>query len=144
MTTEEYEAANGIEMDLSEKHLAWFITMPLPDGEDEDQAGEGLYMLDPETPTAEHYQTGGFMCYASGLFASGIGPIYEILVPYEDSEGTDSLAGDWSLEEGLRFAAAYELKDSAILPNPNTRDADGNYLFDPIAAAMSQRAGRIH
>lgn len=136
MTAEEFEATYGTPMNLSEKHLAWFSTMPIPDGEDEDQAGEGRHMLNPDSPTSDHYQAGGFMGFASGMFASGMGPTYEVLVPYADSEGTDSMAGDWSLDESLRFAAAYELKDSSILPSPAVRDANGNYTYNPLGTAM--------
>ena len=136
MTVEEFEAAHGYEMDLSEKHLAWFSSVPLPDSEGEDQVGEGRYLFDPDAPSTDHYQTGGFMGYASGMLASGMGPIPEVLVPYENSEGTDSMAGDWSLDESLRFASLFELKDSSILPSPAGRDADGNYVYNPTATAM--------
>lgn len=48
MTAEEFEAAYGVEMDLSEKHLAWFSTVPIQDSDNEDQNGEGRYMFDPD------------------------------------------------------------------------------------------------
>lgn len=134
MTTQEYEAVYGEKLDLSEKHLAWFSTMPL--GEGEDQEGEGCFLLNPDTPTSNHYRTGGFMGFASGLLASGMGPIPERMAPYENSEGTDSLAGDWSLDEGMRFACMYQLKDSSILPSPAQWDEDGNYVYNPVATAM--------
>ena len=134
MTLEEFEAAYGVEMNLSEKHLAWFSSVPMPEGTD--QAGEGRYMLDPDIATVEHYQIGGTAGFVSGMIASGVGPIYEVLAPYENSEGTDSMAGDWSLEDNLRFASVFELKDSSILPSPAGHDANGNYVYNPIATAM--------
>lgn len=134
MTAQEYEAAYGEPLDLSEKHLAWFTTVPL--GEDEQQAGEGYFLLNPDIPTAKYYQAGGYMGYASSLFASGMGPVPERMVPYVNSEGTDSLAGDWSLDEGMRFASMYELKDSSILPSPAQWDENDNYVYNPVATAM--------
>lgn len=136
MTTEEFAAANGVEMNLSERHLAWFSSLPLPEGRGQEQAGEGRFMFDPDIASVEHYQIGGTAGFVSGMLASGMGPVYEIVVPYENNEGTDSMAGDWSVDENLRFASMFDLKDSSILPSPADRDEQGNYVYNPIATAM--------
>ena len=55
MTAEEYRETYGEDMDLSEKHLAWFTATPLPEtGEGAEggvpfnaaQAGEGLHPME--------------------------------------------------------------------------------------------------
>ncbi len=141
MTLEEYEAKYGKELNLSEKHLAWFGTshLPLlsdyPEGEYpyadmEAQAGEGIYYLNAdEEGFAVHYKYGGVMAYASSIFASGIGPVTEELVPYAAADGSDSTAVDWSLDESLRAKYSFELENSSILPTPAQRDAEGNYVY---------------
>lgn len=141
MTLEEYEAKYGKELNLSEKHLAWFGTshLPLlsdyPEGEYpyadmEAQAGEGIYYRNAEEEGfAVHYKYGGLMAYASGIFSSGIGPVTEQLVPYAAADGSDSTAEDWSLDESLRAKYSFELENSSILPTPAQRDAEGNYVY---------------
>ena len=142
MTVDEYAEANGEELNLSEKHLAWFGTSHLPaldaypDGEypyegNEDQAGEGIWLYDEdETPNEAHYNAGGMMGYASSNFANGIGPVKESDYPYEASDGTDSLAADWTLAEEDRFRSAYELENGYFLPAPAEHDEDGNYIYN--------------
>lgn len=142
MTDEEYAQAAGEPLDLSEKHLAWFGNGALPKLEDypegeylyagmETQAGEGNVNLnEEEVGMNARYNNGGFMAYASGLFASGMGPTMEKDYPYQAADGTDSTAGDWSLPEEARLAQAAELENSAILPSPAQKDAEGNYVYN--------------
>jgi hypothetical protein len=143
LTTKEYSDRYSKEMDLSEKHLAWFGAGHLPlleDCEDgkyiyselKEQAGEGIYQLDQDDVQASRYNNGGFMSYASGIFASGIGPEFEKLVPYEASDGTNSTASDWTLDDSLRFNLSFELENSSVLPSPAQFDQDGNYVYNPM------------
>ena len=70
------EPENGVkELNLSEKHLAYFTFTALNDRND-DQDGEGLHYPDGTT-ASERFNTGGQMFYATELFASGIGPNLE-------------------------------------------------------------------
>lgn len=150
LTAEEYLERFGKEMNLSERHLAWFSTVPIVQGEgmsehDLAQVGEGRTLLYDDGSASAHLDTGGVMGYASGLFASGIGPVAEELVPYTANDGSDSTAEDWSVDEALRFRYLWELKDSSILPTPAERDAEGNYVYNPIATEMIKQellAGR--
>lgn len=143
MTTEQYAEVAGEELDLSEKHLAWFGNSHLPALEDypegeyvfpglEDQAGEGQYCIGEDTKgVVARYSGGGFMAYGSSLFAAGVGPETEKEYPYLAADGTSSTAGDWTLPEESRFAIGVELEGSSILPNPAMKDAAGNYVYNP-------------
>lgn len=137
MTVEEFRQATGMDMDLSERHLAWFSSVPLQELEgmgehDLTQVGEGRLLLRDDLPSTAHYSLGGFMGYASGMFASGIGPVLEEQAPYTANDGTRSLTSDWSLDESQRFVGALELKDSSILPSPARRNIWGRYVYNPI------------
>ena len=136
MTAAEYEAQNGEPIDLSERHLLWFSTAPLPEideypaGEypfDESQAGEGFHLLEGiEEPRME---TGGDSIIVGSAFASGIGVVEERLAPYRSNEGTLSPDDDWSLPEQMRFTQSYELKDANSLPTPAMRDQENRYVY---------------
>lgn len=143
LTTEQYEKIYGEEMDLSEKHLAWFAANPLPEIEDypegeypydESQAGEGTHFFEP---TDSHiYDNGGNLGLATTTFASGVGVVKEAIVPYLNSEGTIDGDGDWSIPEDMRFIQSFEMKDSNILPDPYGIDKDDNFYFRPEVIEM--------
>lgn len=151
MTDEEYAQYAGEALDLSEKHLAWFGNGRLPRLEDypegeyiyagaETQAGEGNVNLnEEEVGMNARYNNGGFMAYASGLFANGMGPTLEKDYPYQAADGTDSTAGDWSLPEEARFAQGAELENSAILPSPAQKDAEGRYVYNEMGTYAIKR-----
>jgi len=150
-TDEEYAQAAGEPLDLSEKHMAWFGDGALPKLEDypegeyiypgfESQAGEGIVNANEATVGMNaRYGNGGFMAYGSGLFASGMGPTLEKDYPYLAADGTDSTAGDWSLPEEARFSQGAELENSAILPAPAQRDAEGNYVYNEMGTYAIKR-----
>lgn len=153
------DPAKGIkELDLSEKHLAYFTFTALNDRNDP-QDGEGMQY--PEgTTTAQRFNTGGWTFFATSLFASGIGPNLEDrssldkgdedLLTYKGRNGlvyfvkTDAdntgnyrlmpicYAGqdDWSLPEQYRFYASYRLKESYQLPSPAVFSEEGEYSYD--------------
>lgn len=140
MTFDSYRETFGEELDLSEKHLAWFTAnaMPeldaYPDGEyphDEAQAGEGLYPF--ETSDLSPFNYGGNYYLSAASLASGVGMLKEKYAPYGDSEGNLDSDGDWSLPEEDRFQVSYELKNANILPAPSSFDEDGNYIYRPAA-----------
>ena len=135
-----YKELYGEEMDLSEKHLAWFTAHALPaldeypEGKypfDEAQAGEGLYSFeDSDRDPLEH---GGNYFLATSSLASGIGILKEKYAPYGNSEDLLDRNGDWSLPEEERFAVSFELKDGNMLPAPASFDENGNYIYRPAA-----------
>ena len=61
------------EMDLSERHLAWFAMHPVTKEEDPNQAGEGLRLVSDDPNAA--YNVGGRSMYITTLFSQGIGPL---------------------------------------------------------------------
>ncbi len=140
LTAEEYKEKYGEEMDLSEKHLAWFTANALPgpdaypEGEypfDEAQAGEGLHIY--ENVDNNPLNLGGNYALSTASLASGVGILKEKYAPYGNDEGKADKNGDWSLPEDLRFIFSYELKNANILPAPATFDEDGNYIYRPAA-----------
>ena len=153
MTADSYREQVGEDMDLSEKHLAWFTTQALPaldaypEGEypyEASQAGEGLYIL--EGTDIGPLNTGGNYFLSSASLASGIGILKEKYAPYVNSEGNAEKSGDWSLPEEDRFAVSFELKDANMLPSPSSFDADGNYVYRPEATEAIKTellAGRV-
>ena len=140
LTTDSYREKYGEELDLSEKHLAWFTTRALPalqdypEGEypyEASQAGEGLHFL--EGTDIEPLNTGGNYFLSSASLASGIGILKEKYAPYVNSEGNAEKSGDWSLPEEDRFAVSFELKNANMLPSPASFDAEGSYVYRPEA-----------
>ena len=138
LTAKEFEEQYGEEMDLSEKHLAYFTSMALPPLSDfpeneypynANQAGEGVHIL--EGVDTSVYDMGGNNYLATSSLASGVGVMKEKYAPYQNSEGTLDKGGDWSLPEDRRFGVSYELKDANVLPAPAGRDAEGNYVYRP-------------
>ena len=140
LTADSYREEFGEDLDLSEKHLAWFTTTALPElsdypeGEypyDTAQAGEGLHFLEGEDP--EPLNLGGNYFLTVAPLASGVGVLNEIYAPYENSDGNIEKDGDWSLPEAWRFAHNFELNSINILPSPATEDAEGRYVYRPEA-----------
>lgn len=137
MTVDTFRETFGNDMDLSERHLAWFTATALPETDDypegeypfdQSQAGEGLHYM---TEDRHRFDFGGNYCLSLASLASGIGILYEKYAPYTSREGNTTKDGDWSLPEELRYAVSFELKDVNILPSPAFRDEQGNYVYVP-------------
>ena len=138
-------------LDLSEKHLAYFATSYLDDPDDP-QNGEGIHYNNPTGKATQKYDMGGDAILATGLFASGVGPVLESkssLLEYRgingekvtrrvatayDAEGNPtefrnlpvwySEEDDWSIPEEYRYSQSYRLKESYDLPNPTATGTD--------------------
>ena len=135
---------NDTKLDLSELHLSWFAYTPLPEGSGS-QAGEGTYP--PDRTSSGVLGNGDSIATGTSLFSSGLGPQLESVVPYKNKEGKvvegpdgnpfyyDS-DGDWSVSEELRFSQAITMENSSVLPSPNTRNSDGDYVYDEKATAV--------
>ena len=136
---------DALQLDLSERQLAWFSQTVLPEGSGS-QAGEGYTAFDP----SKRLNTGGSPFVATSIFAEGIGPVLESDVPYQNNDGsTESYrqaygddraeamkktnpdfdvdgpncyasAGDWSVDESYRFQSVMQLEDGSLLPSPAT------------------------
>ena len=146
MTLHSYQETFGEEMDLSEKHLAWFTANALPkldaypEGEypyDPAQAGEGLYPF--ENSDVDIFNYGGNYFLSTASLASGIGILKEKYAPYVNSEGLPGKNGDWSLPEEERFSVSFELKNANILPSPAVFDEEGNYVYRPAATEVIKK-----
>lgn len=74
-------------LDLSELQLAYFVYYPTPESQGT-QAGEGFHISDAMAAKNPNYglQIGGEMVYATTLFSSGTGPLYEKYIPYKNAE----------------------------------------------------------
>jgi len=125
---------NGLEeLNLSEKHLAYFAMKTVDDPADP-QYGEGLVFVGPEDSSAI-YNSGGMPYYATTLFASGIGPVHEDLDGQFEYRGKGGwylayVSGDriipislleeddWNIDGELRFYQSYVLKESIVLDTP--------------------------
>ncbi len=141
--------ADPDKLDLSELQLAWYAYMPL-DERYGAQAGEGshVYGIYP-------LNRGGYIMTATGLLASGVGPVSEDVVPYRNHEGVtygDDLPllfympyneetgeYDWSVDESLHFAKSFELANTNIMSNPNSKDEEGNYVYNPKGTEFVKR-----
>ena len=128
-------------LDLSELQMAWFAYTPLPEARKNtvaphSQSGEGLrYYGD------YRLASGGSAALAVSMFSSGTGPIPEEYAPYRSREGVivQSERGypyyadrdmernyyDWSVDESLRFASWFALRDANRLPAPWAEPQDG-------------------
>ena len=134
MTAEEYEEKNGEEMNLSERHLAWFTANALPKQADEpkehSQEGEGMHPTEEEP---DMLNFGGNYFLSAVSLSSGVGVVKEKFAPYQANDGTLEKASDWSLPEEDRFGQSYELMDANILPAPAHIDENGEYTYVPEA-----------
>ena len=126
------------ELNLSEKHLVYFLKQPIEDPRDP-QYGEGYYPPEGMSPS-EYLGNGGFPFYATSLFASGTGPVLEDLS--EDLEyhgknkniqikyGRDycySADDDWSLGSENRFVQSYVLKGSYMPRIPSLFEGEDKF-----------------
>ena len=150
--------AGKIQMDLSEKHLTYFAGVPINDRDDpQNGEGDGPFVLDGQDPVAAIYDTGGQAPTATGLFASGTGPVLESedpLFEYKGKKGTiqkewvdggyrnysysPSPQDDWTLDESMRFRRSFDLKESFLLPCPANKIGDSEstrYEFNEAGVA---------
>ena len=72
-------------LDLSERHLAWYVAQQVTENISSSQAGEGLHLYD-ENPNNILLYGGKAKC-AGTLYAQGIGPVPESEYPYRGLEG---------------------------------------------------------
>ncbi|MBR3263384.1 MAG: hypothetical protein IKF93_09750 [Lachnospiraceae bacterium] len=98
------------------------------------QAGEGYHLLDgtevnPMDLVGNYYLAVTTLSHGSGI-------LKEKFAPYSDSNGQKDMDGDWSIQEEMRFAASFELKDANILPNPLTIDEKGESVYRPESAEI--------
>lgn len=121
-----------LDLDLSERHLAWMSHTPLQDGSSQDGEGYILPANFDELSAAEQSKlvmnTGGHSSVVTSAYATGSGPVLESVAPYKNAEGTKdtskgggiwfwSADGDWSVNQNLRFAQTIPLEQSCILPS---------------------------
>ena len=75
-------------LDLSERHLAWYVTSLVPETVSKSQAGEGLIMYNTAAGANHVFDFGGREQCAATLFAQGIGPMPESEYPNRGANGT--------------------------------------------------------
>ncbi|MBQ9015590.1 MAG: fibronectin type III domain-containing protein [Firmicutes bacterium] len=138
---------NADTLDLSEKHLTYFVSQPINDPANP-QNGEGTH-ADADVTVSDLLNGGGLPFTATSLFASGIGPNLESrdpLLKYMGKNGwTEKRTvngkvidycyddeDDWSLPEEWRFRQSYVLKESFMLPSPAEVNSEtGEYTYNP-------------
>ena len=84
--------------DFSEHHLAWFAYEPIHEDDPlyPSQAGEGIHRvyssdhLTLQEQAIERFNSGGMYYQTLPLYASGVGPVSESLVPYSNKEDTNT------------------------------------------------------
>ena len=144
-------------LDLSEKHLAYFVSQPINDPNNP-QYGEGTHASDGVTLT-DLMNGGGVTFFATSFFASGIGPNLESRDPILEYKGKNGWTekrtvngkvinfcyddeDDWSIPEEWRFKQSYVLKESFMLPSPaqvemkqdeETWETTYEYTYNPEA-----------
>ena len=145
-------------LDLSEKHLVYFISQAINDPKNP-QNGEGTHAENGVT-LADQLNGGGVPFMATALFASGMGPVVEddgtsgYTMQYRGKNGSKEyrMAGgqmveycyddedDWSLPEDWRYLQTFVLKESYMLPSPAISDTDtGEYTYNPDGTAAIKR-----
>ena len=129
------------ELDLSEKHLVYFVATPINDPSNS-QNGEGTH-AEKGMKVTDIFNSGGAPFYATSLYASGMGPNLESRdksLIYRGKNGsvikrlirsigkTDNFSyddqDDWSISESWRFKQSYVLKESYMLPSPAVKDEE--------------------
>ncbi len=151
LTPQEYLDRTGTEMDLSEKHLAWYSKHCLTEadtGEDApySQIGEGWHFTELEESAGNKnisYNVGGFPFNSSGLFSSGMGPVLESTkyegeeneypFAYRGKEGTEVLGlfvDDSAKPEAEEYVKEYIISNYASLGYASKEEA-AKALEDP-------------
>lgn len=104
-----YTEKTARELDLSERHLAYFTYSSAPAAAGA-QEGEG-YRNGSDDPNAA-FDLGGYMVYATTLFSAGVGPVPETLAPCKNDEWvivcTVTPAENGSNDSEVAYAAVYE------------------------------------
>ena len=72
-------------LDLSERHLSWYVARAVTEDINPSQVGEGLYIYNEEAGPNHIYNFGGREECAATLYAQGIGPVSEEEYPYKGS-----------------------------------------------------------
>ena len=151
---------------FSERYLNWYVYHGITKEDVKlgkvrsSQVGEGYDTVsaESENPNAV-FLLGGALLSGGNMFASGFGPVDETtklngVNPYaysdtnkvnnEDYEDYDE-GGDWSIPLNAEYRnspiSAF-LRNGNILPNPASKDSDGNYKFneDGVRAIKSEIA----
>lgn len=135
-----YEEFN---LDLSERHLAWFAYEPITEEESPTQAGEGCYFLNGDASDAlVRMNFGGGMSTSTSIISSGIGPVFEEDAPYHGKNMeiiNNSRTGepmyysgedDWSLDPSMHFMQSFELEGCYALNSPAKMDEDCSCYID--------------
>ncbi len=128
LTSDEYNNKYGRELDLSEKHLAWWAYHSVPKkSEDATQAGEGVYIFreNPKHKIRRNaaYDMGGTPICATSIYSSGMGPVIEsgkMTYGGYDNKGRRSYGrdADWTLPDKTREYFSFEIEDGNMLPTP--------------------------
>ena len=152
----EADPDNGVkELDLSEKHLVYFINKQIDDPS-HSQYGEGI-TDDGTLSVPDKLNMGGRMTFAAGLFAAGIGVNLEDRVdPNDDNRSMKDILSyrgkngtvmkrningvresycyddedDWSIPSKYRFYQSYSLKQAYELPSPAGKNDNGEYVYN--------------
>lgn len=74
-------------LDLSERHLCWYVDKPVTEDISASQAGEGITVYNQDAGANYIFTLGGKELCAATLFAQGIGPVSEESYPYKGAEG---------------------------------------------------------
>jgi len=85
------KAFDADELDLSEKHLAWFASHAITEADSQSEAGEGIHNFKEKDDINAVYGGGGNYEMFSYLYSCGIGPVYEESYPYMGKERLDDL-----------------------------------------------------
>ena len=138
-------------LDLSEKQLAYFSHMPIDDP-DSSHNGEGMGPA-RENYTMSDIYDGGSPFLATSVFAMGIGPTKEnnetvgdvfkyygnekyVTERYFDDgfhNFSYSSDDDWTIPEEYRYVKDYNLVEGRLLPLPNEKNAQGEYVYNEDA-----------
>ena len=111
-------------LDLSERHLAWYVAQPVTENISTTQAGEGLHLYD-ENPNHIYLYGGREKC-AGTLYAQGIGPVPESEYPYRGQEGN------------LAYEALLANKDAFIETQMASYRQQDPYSSDAVLKAMAE------
>ena len=147
LTKDEYREKYGKDLNLSEKHLAWFTYQPVTDDKGRT---EGYQAFDlSEKGRIKVAYDGGMAAYAESVFAQLSGPVSEDYSPdgktkplaYGDKDGKRDENGDWSLDDEYRYSYSYELENGNVLPNPAVWTGENKdvYSYDASATAAVKR-----
>ena len=112
-------------LDLSERHLAFFSLNPVSEADDKAQAGEGMHTF-ATNPNAA-FDAGGDSMFVTSLFSTGVGPVVEQAFPYRGVDANGVSHTNLQIFDADPYAGTMKWVREQLQANGITDDPETHY-----------------